>query len=148
MSNLLYILKKCINKYRARILFICWGNLEVSLLTLFCSLMLLTDGCGGMSPMVISLFVVRNILTMLDARNTADISYLVWHKQIPLKVSMLARRFLCDKLPTKDNLMRRHVIPLDASLCVTRRGGCGDGTPSVPFMSGFCTLVESRSILD
>ncbi|KAK2372183.1 hypothetical protein QL285_073347 [Trifolium repens] len=34
----------------------------------------------------------------------------------------MAWRLLRNRLPTKDNLVRRHIIPPDASLCVT---GCG-----------------------
>jgi hypothetical protein len=38
---------------------ICWGSLEVFLLTLFCSPMLLTSGCGGTTPIMVTLFVAR-----------------------------------------------------------------------------------------
>jgi hypothetical protein len=62
------------------------------------------------------------ILTELDAQDTADTSDLIWHKQVPLKVSVMAWRLLRNRLPTKDNLVRRHIIPPDAGMCVT---GCG-----------------------
>jgi hypothetical protein len=46
-----------------------------------------------------------------------DIGDLVWHKQVPLKVSILAWR-----LPTKTNLLRRGIIQSTAMYCVS---GCG-----------------------
>jgi len=45
----------------------------------------------------------------------------LWHKQVPLKVMLFAWRLFRDKLPTKDNLLRRGVIPLDSRLCIV---GC------------------------
>jgi hypothetical protein len=64
---------------------------------------------------------VYKILSALDAQDMADTSALIWHKQVPLKVSVMVWRLLRNRLPTKDNLVRRHIIPLDGSLCVT---GC------------------------
>jgi hypothetical protein len=87
------------------------------LLTLFCSLILSTDGCVGITPMVVTLFVVCK-----NAQDTPDTSDLIWHKQVHLKVSVMVWRLLRNKLPTKDNLVRRHIIPPDANMCVT---GCG-----------------------
>ncbi|GAU40500.1 hypothetical protein TSUD_189820 [Trifolium subterraneum] len=51
---------------------------------------------------------------------TAD---LIWHSQVPLKVSILAWRLLRDRLPTKVNLITRGILPLTAQLCVS---GCGE----------------------
>ncbi|GAU25000.1 hypothetical protein TSUD_292110 [Trifolium subterraneum] len=36
---------------------------------------------------------------------------LVWHPQVPLKVFILAWRLLCDRLPTKRNLITRGILP-------------------------------------
>jgi len=47
---------------------------------------------------------------------------LVWHKHVPLKVSVFAWRLLRDRLPTKANLAIRGVISVEDSLCVA---GCG-----------------------
>lgn len=47
----------------------------------------------------------------------------LWHKDVPLKVVLFAWRLFRDKLPTKDNLYRRHVIDINAQLCI---GGCGE----------------------
>jgi len=44
----------------------------------------------------------------------------LWNKDIPLKVVMFAWRLFRDRLPTKDNLLRRGVIHHEARLCVTR----------------------------
>ncbi|GAU40603.1 hypothetical protein TSUD_28090 [Trifolium subterraneum] len=50
-------------------------------------------------------------------------SDLIWHKQVPLKVSILAWRLLRDRLPTKSNLAIRGIITPEAQSCVT---GCGE----------------------
>jgi hypothetical protein len=47
----------------------------------------------------------------------------VWHKQVPLKVSLMAWRLLRNRLPTKDNLLRRNIINSDDTMCAT--AGCG-----------------------
>jgi hypothetical protein len=62
------------------------------------------------------------LLTSTDAHDTTTTSDLIWHKQVHLKVSVMAWRLLRNRLPTKDNLVMQHIIPPDASLCVT---GCG-----------------------
>jgi len=51
-----------------------------------------------------------------------DISEAVWHKSVPLKVSICGWRLFRNRWPTKDNLGHRGVIPLDSQLCVL---GCG-----------------------
>jgi hypothetical protein len=43
-------------------------------------------------------------------------------KQVPLKVSVFVWRLLRNRLPTKDNLLRRRVLQQNAIACV---GGCG-----------------------
>ena len=40
-----------------------------------------------------------------------------------MKVSLLACRLFRNRLPTKDSLFRRGIIPQDSQLCV---GGCGE----------------------
>jgi hypothetical protein len=47
---------------------------------------------------------------------------LVWHKQVPLKVSIVAWRLLKDRLPTKINLRRRGIAQVLDNQCVS---GCG-----------------------
>jgi hypothetical protein len=46
----------------------------------------------------------------------------VWLKQVPLKVLLFAWRLFRNRLPTKDNLLRRQVLHSDNINCV---GGCG-----------------------
>ena len=45
----------------------------------------------------------------------------LWNKHVPLKVVLFAWRLFRDRLPTKDNLLRRGVIPYDSRLCIA---GC------------------------
>ena len=45
----------------------------------------------------------------------------LWNKQVPLKVVLFAWRLFRDRLPTKDNLLCRGVIPFDSRLCIA---GC------------------------
>ncbi|MCH96906.1 helicase-like protein [Trifolium medium] len=52
-------------------------------------------------------YSVRGAYQLLTSQQhvTLDVAEeLIWHKQVPLKVSILAWRLLCDKLPTKANL--------------------------------------------
>jgi hypothetical protein len=63
-----------------------------------------------------------NWLTTIDALDTDPTSYLIWHKQVPLKVSVLAWRLLRNRVRTKDNLARHNIISHDSQLCVI---GCG-----------------------
>jgi len=51
------------------------------------------------------------------------VSDAVWHKHVPLKVSICVWRLLRNWWPTNDNLMRRGVISTGSQLCVS---GCGD----------------------
>jgi len=46
----------------------------------------------------------------------------VWQKQFSLKVSVFAWRLLRNRIPTKDNLFRRCIIPFDDTSCIA---GCG-----------------------
>jgi hypothetical protein len=60
--------------------------------------------------------------------HVADVAGLdVWHKLVPSKVSLFAWRLLQDRIPTKSNLVRRHVIQPTDNFCV---GGCGSSETS------------------
>jgi len=77
----------------------------------------LPDQDGGYS--------VRGVYDMLTTQEQPQLHpnmELIWHKQAPLKISILAWRLLRDRLPTKNNLANHGVIPLEARLCLT---GCG-----------------------
>jgi hypothetical protein len=47
----------------------------------------------------------------------------IWHKQVPLKVSIVAWRLLKDRLPTRNNLVRRGIVQVAGTMCVA---GCGN----------------------
>ncbi|GAU50935.1 hypothetical protein TSUD_411320 [Trifolium subterraneum] len=63
-----------------------------------------------------------DLLTSRGAQVVTATTDLIWHKQVPLKVSMAAWLLLRNRLPTKDNLVRRHIIPQGAHLCVAECG--------------------------
>jgi hypothetical protein len=65
----------------------------------------------------------------------------VWHRQIPLKVSLLVWRLLLNRLPTKDNLWRRGILNSYDILCSA--GGC-DKTESTSHL--FLECVTSREL--
>ena len=62
------------------------------------------------------------ILTSQDHHVLDDAQSLIWHPQVPLKVSILTWRLLRDRLPTKINLHDRGILPITDISCV---GGCG-----------------------
>jgi len=58
----------------------------------------------------------------------------LWNKHVPLKVVLFAWRLFYDRLPTKNNLIRRGVITYKARLCTA---GCGsDETSDHVFLHG------------
>ncbi|GAU20017.1 hypothetical protein TSUD_273520 [Trifolium subterraneum] len=63
------------------------------------------------------------LLTSQDSVTLGEVETLIWHKQVPLKVSICALRLLRNRLPTRDNLVSRGIISPKAHLCVS---GCGD----------------------
>ncbi|XP_045822022.1 uncharacterized protein LOC123914907 [Trifolium pratense] len=63
------------------------------------------------------------LLTTQDAVTLDAVSGLIWHRQVPLKVSICAWRLLRDRLPTKANLVTRGILSTEAHLCVS---GCGE----------------------
>ncbi|GAU31093.1 hypothetical protein TSUD_322300 [Trifolium subterraneum] len=62
------------------------------------------------------------LLTSHDSISTTASDGLIWHSQVPLKVSIFAWRLLRDMLPTKANLVTRDIISPEAHFCVI---GCG-----------------------
>ncbi|GAU26111.1 hypothetical protein TSUD_225740 [Trifolium subterraneum] len=70
-------------------------------------------------------YSVRGAYQLLTSHHpipVIDIEDLIWHKQVPLKVSILAWRLRRNRLPTKDNLENRGIITAEAQSCVA---GCG-----------------------
>jgi len=73
-----------------------------------------------------SVYTVQSAYNFLNANVTADLPVSVsslWHKDVPLKVTLFAWRLFRNRLPTKDNLFRRQIIVMDAQACV---GDCGE----------------------
>ncbi|GAU50551.1 hypothetical protein TSUD_281250 [Trifolium subterraneum] len=69
-------------------------------------------------------YTVRGAYALLTAQvsvTTDDTEKLIWHSQVPLKVSIFAWRLLRDRLPTKANLVTRGILPQAAGFCVS---GC------------------------
>jgi len=60
-------------------------------------------------------------LTSPNSPVEQGLSDMVWLKNAPIKVSMFVWRLLRNKLPTKDKLVRRMVLPQADTACV---GGC------------------------
>ncbi|GAU10785.1 hypothetical protein TSUD_426140, partial [Trifolium subterraneum] len=76
-------------------------------------------------PDVAGGYTVRGAYQLLTAQDAVPLDAatgLIWHPQVPLKVSILAWRLLRDRLPTKVNLSYRGILPAGDSLCVS---GCG-----------------------
>ncbi|CAJ2673682.1 unnamed protein product [Trifolium pratense] len=71
-------------------------------------------------------YTVRGAYQLLTTQDTVTLdaaSGLIWHRQVPLKVSICAWRLLRDRLPTKANLVIRGILSTEAHLCVS---GCGE----------------------
>jgi hypothetical protein len=52
-----------------------------------------------------------------------EVENLIWHSQVPLKVSILVWRLLRDRLPTKTNLVTRGILCTTVHQCAL---GCGE----------------------
>jgi hypothetical protein len=50
-------------------------------------------------------------------------SNFIWHRRVPVKVSIMAWCLLCNRLPTKSNMLARGIISHEAQRYVT---GCGE----------------------
>jgi len=55
-----------------------------------------------------------------DNSSQVDNNVSIWNKEVPLKVRLFAWRFLRNRLPTTDSLIRRHIIQPNVHL-----GRCG-----------------------
>jgi len=87
-------------------------------------------------------FIVRSLYNYLiiqpQVELPVDVSS-IWHKDVPLKVVVFVWRLFQDRLPTKDNLLRRCVIHHDARMCVA---GC-DLVESTPHLFLHCNIFIS-----
>ncbi|GAU15824.1 hypothetical protein TSUD_236400 [Trifolium subterraneum] len=69
-------------------------------------------------------YTVRGAYQLLMSQDSVTLDAaedLIWHDQVPLKVSILAWRLLRDRLPTKSNLVARGILSSEAHHCVS---GC------------------------
>jgi hypothetical protein len=66
---------------------------------------------------------VYHLLTSQEPHRFIAVSKFIWYKDVSLKISLFAWRLLHNRLPTKDNLVRRDIIPHESQLCVS---GCGN----------------------
>ncbi|GAU49924.1 hypothetical protein TSUD_180420 [Trifolium subterraneum] len=69
-------------------------------------------------------YYVRGAYQLLTTQDsvTLDVAAgLIWHSQIPLKVSIFVWRLLRDRLPTKANLVTRGILSSEAQQCMS---GC------------------------
>jgi hypothetical protein len=58
-------------------------------------------------------YTVRGAYQLLTSQDTPQVDRevdLIWHKQVPLKVSIFAWRLLRNRLPTRSNLLDRGII--------------------------------------
>jgi hypothetical protein len=78
-------------------------------------------------------------LTSHDSFTLEEAEDLLWHRQVPLKVSILAWRLLRDRLPTKTNLVSRGILAPDIHGCVA---GCG-GTETARHLFLSCSTFGS-----
>ncbi|CAJ2678702.1 unnamed protein product [Trifolium pratense] len=87
-------------------------------------------------------YMVRGAYQLLTSQDdvTLDVaSGLIWHRQVPLKVSICAWRLLRDRLPTKANLVTRGILSTEAHLCVF---GCGE-VESAHHLFLYCSSLGS-----
>ncbi|GAU33269.1 hypothetical protein TSUD_279430 [Trifolium subterraneum] len=85
-----------------------------------------TSDCWQWQPGLDSGYIVCGAYQLLTEQVVPPLdgaSGLIWHPQVPLKVSILAWWLLRDRLPTKVNLITRGILSVAASLCVF---GCGE----------------------
>ncbi|GAU50553.1 hypothetical protein TSUD_281270 [Trifolium subterraneum] len=70
-------------------------------------------------------YTVRGAYQLLTPQVTAtmdEAEKLIWHSQVPLKVSIFAWRLLRDRMPTKANLVTRGILFLAVQFCTSRCG--------------------------
>ncbi|GAU17467.1 hypothetical protein TSUD_340100 [Trifolium subterraneum] len=85
-----------------------------------------SSDCWQWQPELDSGYTARGAYQLLTDQVVAPLDVaagLIWHPHVPLKVSILVWRLLCDRLPTKLNLITRGVLPVAAHFCVS---GCGE----------------------
>ncbi|CAJ2645018.1 unnamed protein product [Trifolium pratense] len=82
------------------------------------------------------------LLTTMDSIIVDDAEHLIWHPQVPLKVSIFAWRLLRDRLPTKSNLVTRGILSSAAHHCVSGCGAAKSTHHLFIFCSTFCSIWD------
>jgi hypothetical protein len=82
--------------------------------------------------------VYRFITTTTDVRDRSHVVD-IWHQQIPSKISVFVWRLIRNRLPTKDNLVRRRVLSQEEAACVF---GCGSPETANHLFLG-CAAADS-----
>ncbi|GAU44008.1 hypothetical protein TSUD_349400 [Trifolium subterraneum] len=96
-------------------------------------------GVGGGDARGVSVRGAYQLLTSHPSDPLDDVLDLIWHKQVPLKVSIFPWRLLRDRLRTKTNLVTRGIITSEAQACVA---GCG-GTETAQHLFISCSIFGS-----
>ncbi|PNX56781.1 70 kDa peptidyl-prolyl isomerase [Trifolium pratense] len=68
---------------------------------------------------------VRDVYQLLMDQDTITLDIavgLIWHSQVPLKVSIFAWRLLRDRLPTRANMVSRSILSPEAHFCFSGYG--------------------------
>ncbi|GAU42320.1 hypothetical protein TSUD_25460 [Trifolium subterraneum] len=102
----------------------------------------------GWQPDPVGGYTVRGayqLLTYQDSVIMDDADKLIWHSQVPLKVSIFAWRLLRDQLPTKTNLVTRDILCSAAHFCVT---GCGEAKPAHHLFISCSTFGSLWTLVD
>lgn len=82
-------------------------------------------------------------LTSQEPHNCTVVSKHIWHKDVPLNISLFVWRLLCNRLPTRDNLVKRGIILYATQLCVY---GCGN-VESIDHLFLSCNVTSSLWVL-
>jgi len=80
--------------------------------------MILTAGDRGDCILIKKIIVnsVYNFLLSANHHIIANDNHVIWYQNVPLKVNFFVWRLLCNRLPTKYNLIKRAVISSFSSL--------------------------------
>jgi len=97
----------------------------------FCGLLLRIRGLGRLIQVLVILSVV--LISTYEPHNFIVVSDYVWHKNVPLKISLFAWRLLRNRFPTRDNLFKRGIIPYY---------GCGN-VGSIDHLCLSCNVTSS-----
>jgi len=59
-----------------------------------------------------------NHLTVFEAVHNEGFNHVLWTKAVPLKVNIFIWRLFLNRLATRDNMFRRHVLVNDDTFCL------------------------------